>query len=80
MKQTIKIKKINKNIATPEINKKGDWIDLRAAKDIAIAGPYAMQARKDKDRKVVFDSNLVPLGIAMELPKGYEAVINTLKH
>lgn len=76
MKQIIKIKKINKNIATPEISKKGDWIDLRAAKDMAIAGPYTMQARKDKDRKVIFDSNLVSLGIAMELPKGYEAVVN----
>lgn len=76
MKQTIKIKKINKNIATPEISKKGDWIDLRAAKDIAIAGPYTVQARKDKDRKVIFDSNLVPLGIAIELPKGYEAVVD----
>lgn len=76
MKQTIKIKKINKNIATPEISKKGDWIDLRAAEDIAIAGPYTVQARKDKDRKVIFDSNLIPLGIAMELPKGYEAIVD----
>lgn len=76
MKQTIKIKKINKNIATPEISKKGDWIDLRAAKDMFIAGPYTIQARKDKERKVIFDSNVVPLGIAMELPKGYEAVVN----
>ena len=38
----------------------GDWIDLRAAEDTYIkAGEYKM----------------IPLGIAMELPKGYEALI-----
>ena len=38
----------------------GDWIDLRAAEDTCIkAGEYKM----------------IPLGIAMELPKGYEAII-----
>jgi len=38
----------------------GDWIDLRAAQDIHMkAGQYTM----------------IPLGIAMELPKGYEALV-----
>jgi len=38
----------------------GDWIDLRAAADVKIkAGEYAM----------------IPLGVAMELPKGYEALV-----
>lgn len=38
----------------------GDWIDLRAAADVRIkAGEYAM----------------IPLGVAMELPKGYEALV-----
>ena len=37
---------------------KSDWIDLRAAKDVELkAGEFA----------------LIPLGIAMQLPKGYEA-------
>ena len=37
---------------------KSDWIDLRAAKEIELKkGEYA----------------LIPLGVAMELPKGYEA-------
>lgn len=37
---------------------KSDWIDLRAAKEIELKqGEFA----------------LVPLGVAMELPKGYEA-------
>lgn len=38
----------------------GDWIDLRCAEDITIsAGEY----------------KAIPLGVAMELPKGYEALI-----
>lgn len=37
---------------------KSDWIDLRAAKDVELkAGEF----------------KLIPLGIAMKLPKGYEA-------
>lgn len=39
---------------------KGDWIDLRAAEDTILkAGEF----------------KLIPLGVAMELPKGYEAHI-----
>ena len=38
----------------------GDWIDLRAAEDVEIkAGEYKM----------------IPLGVAMELPQGYEALV-----
>ncbi len=40
------------------IDGKSDWIDLRAAKDMSIKAG---------------ESALIPLGIAMELPKGYEA-------
>lgn len=40
--------------------KNGDWIDLRAAEDVTLTkGEF----------------KLIPLGIAMKLPKGYEAVI-----
>ena len=39
---------------------KGDWIDLRAAEDISLEkGDFA----------------LIPLGIAMQLPEGYEAIL-----
>lgn len=42
------------------IDGKSDWIDLRAAKEMVLkAGQYAM----------------IPLGVAMKLPKGYEAHI-----
>lgn len=38
----------------------GDWIDLRAAEDVIMkAGEFKM----------------IPLGVAMELPKGYEALV-----
>ena len=40
------------------IDGKSDWMDLRAARDVELkAGEFA----------------LIPLGVAMELPKGYEA-------
>ena len=61
----IKIKNIHHSeygyILDPiEIISVGDWIDLRAAVDIKInAGEYAR----------------IPLGVAMELPKGYEALV-----
>ncbi|MFS1518644.1 dUTP diphosphatase [Bacillus sp. SCS-151] len=58
MSLSIKIKYFNENL--PKINKIeiGDWIDLRAAKSVEITkGEFA----------------LIPLGVAMELPDGYEA-------
>ena len=75
MKLTIKIKMFNGYIDLPEIIDKGDWIDLRAAKDIDLKGPYVVPARKDVDRKVIFNDVKVPLGVAMQLPKGFEAPV-----
>ena len=75
MKTIIKIKGLNRVLSVPEIIKKGDWIDLRAAQDIELKGPYVVPARKDVDRKVVFNDVKVPLGVAMELPKGFEASV-----
>ena len=47
----------------------GDWVDLRAAKDIELKkGEY----------------RVIPLGVALELPEGYEALVvprsSTFKH
>lgn len=75
MKLTIKIKMLNGYIELPEIIEKGEWIDLRAAKDIDLKGPYVVPARKDVDRKVIFNDVKVPLGVAMQLPKGFEAPV-----
>lgn len=56
----IKIKKVRDGVLLPEKINKGDWIDLRAAKSVVLkAGEY----------------QLIPLGIAMELPAGYEAIV-----
>lgn len=66
---------LNNAIVRPQIIGKGDWIDLRAAQDIELKGPYVVPARKDIDRKVIFNDVKVPLGIAMELPKGFEAPV-----
>lgn len=54
----IKIKYFTKDIERLEKISKGDWIDLRAAEKIVL-------------NKGEF--KLIPLGVAMQLPKGYEA-------
>lgn len=61
MSKTIKVKYFNNNIEKLKyIGDKSDWIDLRAAEDVAMkAGEF----------------KLIPLGIAMQLPEGYEAHI-----
>lgn len=65
----IKIKYLVENLKKIEPRSNSDWIDLRCACDVYIrSGEYA----------------LIPLGVAMELPKGYEACIvprsSTLKN
>lgn len=55
----IKIKYL-RNIKPIDVTEKGDWIDLRAGEDYTLtAGEYCV----------------VHLGVAMELPEGYTAVI-----
>lgn len=59
--ETIKIKYFTDKIEKlTYIDGKSDWIDLRAADDVIL-------------KKGEF--KLIPLGVAMELPKGYEAHI-----
>lgn len=74
-----KIKIALKGVQAPQIIKKGDWIDLRAAEGVTIKGPYSNPLRRKQEgvnvRDVVFNSALVSLGVAMELPKGYEAIV-----
>lgn len=57
--EKIKIKYLSNDIEKLRyIDGKSDWIDLRAAKEVPMkAGEF----------------QLIPLGVAMELPKGYEA-------
>ncbi len=56
----IKIKYFNEDYERLQKFQKGDWIDLRADKDITLHAN---------------EEALIPLGIAMELPAGYEAHI-----
>ena len=57
--ETIKIKYFTEDIEElAYIDGKSDWIDLRASETVEL---------KEGDFK------LIPLGVAMELPKGYEA-------
>lgn len=59
MNKEIKIKYFNDKLEKLQyIDGKSDWIDLRSAEDIDL---------KKGDFK------LVPLGVAMEIPEGYEA-------
>lgn len=59
MEKTIKIKYFNKNLPKlTYVEGKSDWIDLRASVDMEL---------KQGEFK------LIPLGVAIELPQGYEA-------
>lgn len=82
MKLKIKVKKLNNLISLPEIIEKGDWIDLRASKDIVMTAPQSGTLKRHKVngveklyREVKFDMQLIPLGVAMQLPKGFEAQV-----
>lgn len=57
---TIKIKYFDREIAKVKKISKGDWIDLRASKRVEL--------KKG-------ECKLIPLGVGMILPKGYEAYL-----
>lgn len=82
MKLKIKVKKLNKNISLPHIIEKGDWIDLKAAETVVLDAPQSgtlktttVDGVKVSHRDVTFDNKLIKLGVAMQLPKGFEAVL-----
>ena len=80
----MKIKVLVKtNGCSPVIFKQGDFIDLVTAKDIELRGPYAKTLKKktkngeviERYRDVQFDTALIPLGVCIEVPKGFESII-----
>lgn len=82
MKLKIKVKRINKNIPLPEVTEKGDWIDLRAAEMVVLDAPQAgilkrhkVKGVEESHRDVRFGNTLIKLGVAMQLPKGFEAIV-----
>ena len=59
-------------------NKKGEWIDLRARNYTWLNGPLIEMPTKAKGKElplvpVTIMSTLLPLGVAMKLPKYFEA-------
>lgn len=82
MKLKIKVRNVNHFAPLPEIAKKGDWIDLYAASNCTMSAPQAGTLKTHKvngenvsHRDVSFDFDLIPLGVVMQLPKGFEAII-----
>ena len=61
----------------PKIIRKGEWIDLCAAKECVLNAPQAgtLKGHDVKHRDVVSDVTYIPLGVAMKLPDGFEAII-----
>ena len=79
----IKIKEVTPG-CMPEIIKVGDWIDLDTAEDYTFRCPHAHMLHKHKkgnpavverSRDVVFDYQLLSLGVVIEMPKGFEAMM-----
>lgn len=70
----IKVKLFNPKCKFESI-KKGEWIDLKSADYYVTEAPIAKRARKDAERDVIFKHHMIPLGIGMKLPEGYEAII-----
>lgn len=81
MKLKIKVKVLMDG-CMPEINEKGDWVDLKAAKDVELnAAQSGTLKRKTVEgeevsyRNVEMETSYIPLGVAMKLPNGFEAII-----
>ena len=83
MKLIIKVKVLTEG-CMPVINDNGDWVDLKSAVDITIPAPQSdVLKRKTVDgervshRNVEIPTYYIPLGVAMQLPKGFEAIIDS---
>lgn len=83
MKLKIKVKVINEE-CMPVIYKNGDWFDLRSATNISIPAPQASTLKRKtvEDGKVGYrnieiPTYYIPLGVAMQLPKGFEAIVDS---
>lgn len=63
----------------------GEWFDLYTAEDVCLKAPEANKmhirgknnpkTQEVRTREVDFDSTLVSLGVAMQIPKGFEACV-----
>lgn len=79
MKLKVLIKRINPDLDPVVVKSKGDWIDLRASETHRFKAPQAgilKEVKGEKLRDVKFDTYLMPLGVAMKAPDGYEFILN----
>lgn len=77
MKLKIKVR-VWDDTCIPVISENGDWIDLRSFQDMEINAPQSgVQYQKDntKYRDVNIPVAYIPLGVAMKLPDGFEAIV-----
>lgn len=78
----IKVKVLTKG-CMPTIIDKGDWIDLICAEDTMLQAPKTSSFKVETNehgvnkrvKNIEAEVTYIPLGIAMELPKGYEAIL-----
>ena len=83
MKLKIKVKVLTEG-CMPVISENGDWIDLRSAINITIPAPQAdvlkrktVEGERVGYRDVEIPTYYIPLGVAMQLPQGFEAIIDS---
>ena len=81
MKLKIKVKVLTKG-CMPKIIEKGEWIDLKLAETIHLMPSQAGTLKKKQEqlqtlsyRNVTSEVTYLPLGVAMKLPKGFEAIV-----
>jgi dUTP pyrophosphatase len=82
MKLKIKVKRLDPSLELPKVIDKGEWVDLRSSVPMVLAAPYADTLKRRKaeageiaSRKVDYCSATIRLGVAMKLPKGFEAIL-----
>lgn len=82
MKLKIKIKRFRDEkgeclVGFPKVIKKGEWVDLCAAQECILEAPQAgtLKGQEAKHRDVVSEVTYIPLGVAMKLPDGFEAIV-----
>lgn len=77
---TIKVLEKTPGCMPMEIEK-GEWIDLRLTEEVTLSAPYVASSykrvgeKREYQRKILFDSTIARLGVCMQLPKGFEALI-----
>lgn len=66
----------------PHIIKQGDWIDLTLAENVVLKAPYIEKLKRfrqddqsERIRQVTFNTMLASLGVCIEIPKGFEAIL-----